>query len=132
MAELQEKNNISYLKLNDITAYKIAFELSNYIWDITVKWDYFAKDTVGKQFVKAADSISANIAEGFGRYSKKDKIKFYRYSMGSIKESLDWNEKSKKRKLIDPQEYDYILHSLQQLPKELHGLINYTNKKLKV
>src|SRR6056297_2136283 len=128
----QEKNNINYLKLNDITAYKIAFELSNYIWDITVKWDYFAKDTVGKQFVKAADSISANIAEGFGRYRKKDKIKFYRYSMGSIKESLDWNEKSKKRKLIDSQEYDYILHSLQQLPKELHGLINYTNKKLKV
>ncbi|MCK4639103.1 MAG: four helix bundle protein, partial [Bacteroidales bacterium] len=27
---------------------------------------------------EAADSISANIAEGFGRYHKKDKIKFYR------------------------------------------------------
>ena len=89
-----------YLSLNDITAYKIAFNLSNFIWDIVINWDFFAKDTVGKQFVKAVDSISANIAEGFGRYGKKDKIRFYRYSFASLKESFDWNEKSKIRKLL--------------------------------
>ena len=65
-----------YLKLNDIDAYKIAFSLSNYVWDLIVKWNQFNSDTVGKQFIRAVDSISANIAEGFGRYSKKDKIKF--------------------------------------------------------
>ena len=82
-------DNKKFLKLNDIEAYTVAFILSNYVWDVVVKWDYFAKDTVGKQFVKAVDSISANIAEGFGRYSKKDKIKFFRYSFGSLYESLD-------------------------------------------
>lgn len=56
-----------YLELDDISAYKIAFELLNYVWDIVVKWNYFAKDTVGKQLIKAVDSISANVAEGFGR-----------------------------------------------------------------
>lgn len=66
-----------FLKLNDIEAYRISFKLSNQVWDIILKWDYFAKDSVGKQFVRAIDSISANIAEGFGRYSKKDKIKFF-------------------------------------------------------
>jgi len=76
----------NYLQLNNIGAYKIAFNLSNYVWGMVVKWDYFTKDTIGKQFVRAVDSISSNIAEGFGRYSKKDKIKFYRYSYGSIKE----------------------------------------------
>lgn len=79
-----------YLKLNDISAYKIAFNLSNYVWEIVVQWDYFAKKTVGEQFVDAVDSISANMAEGFGRYQKRDKIRFYRYSSGSTKESLDW------------------------------------------
>ncbi len=64
---MQEKN---YLKLNDISAYKGSFHLSNYVWNAVVKWDYFAKDTVGKQFARAIDSISANIAEGFGRYKK--------------------------------------------------------------
>jgi len=93
---MDDKN---YLKLNNLSTYKISFHLSNYIWSIVIEWDYFSKDTIGKQFTRAVDSISANIAEGFGRYSKKDKIKFYRYSFGSIKESLDWNEKSKIRKL---------------------------------
>jgi four helix bundle protein len=128
----EEKSTVNYLKLNDITAYKTAFDLSNYIWDIIERWDYFPKETVGKQFVRAADSISSNIAEGFGRYGKKDKIKFYRYSIGSLKESLDWNEKSKKRNLIENEEYSKLLNTLQLLPKEIYALINYTNEKLKV
>ncbi len=64
-----------YLKLADIECYRIAFHLSNYLWDAVIKWDPFAKNTVGEQFICAADSISANIAEGFGRYGKKDKIR---------------------------------------------------------
>ena len=124
--------NKKYLKLNDIEAYKIAFKLSNQVWDIVIKWEYFAKDTVGKQFVKAIDSISANIAEGFGRYSKKDKIKFYRYSLGSLYESLDWNEKSHFRSLLSQEDYSFIFNELIKLPKALNSLIQFTNKKLQL
>lgn len=119
-----------YLKLNDIDAYKIAFHLSNYVWNIVIKWDYFAKRTVGEQFVEAADSISANIAEGFGRYFKKDKIKFYLYSAGSVKECFDWNEKSKVRLLLTTDEYSHIFEELQKLPEAINRLIKYTNLKL--
>jgi four helix bundle protein len=119
-----------YLKLNDIDAYKIAFNLSNYVWDIVLKWDRIGLDTVGKQFVRSVDSISANIAEGFGRHSKKDKVKFYRISFGSMYESLDWNEKALKRKLITKKVYDSIYSELQKLPKLIHQLINFTNEKL--
>lgn len=119
-----------YLQLNNVGAYKIAFHLSNYVWDLIMRWDYFAKDTIGKQFARAADSISANIAEGFGRYAKKDKIHFYRYSYGSIKESLDWNEKAKIRKLLNEKEYNYIFAELDKLPRELNYLIKFTNEKL--
>src|SRR3990167_4652195 len=101
-------NEKKYLQLNDISAYKTAFHLSNFVWNLIINWDYFTKDTVGKQFVRAIDSISANIAEGFGRYGKKDKINFYRYSYGSLKESLDWNEKAKVRKLITAEQYHII------------------------
>ncbi len=119
-----------YLQLNDIDAYKISFHLSNYVWNIVIEWNYFEKDTVGKQYARATDSISANIAEGFGRYGKKDKINFYRYSYGSVKESLDWNEKSKIRKLIIDEQYNFILNELQKLPKLINQLIQYTNQKL--
>jgi len=124
-----EKN---FLHLNDVAVYKIAFNLSNYVWEIIIKWDIFAKMHVGGQFVEAVDSISANIAEGFGRYHKKDKIKFYHYSHGSVKESLDWNEKSRVRKLITDEEYKHIFTELQKLPKELNQLIKFTNEKLKI
>lgn len=119
-----------YLKLNDIDAYKIAFNLSNYVWDLIVKLDRFSKDTLGIQFVRSIDSISANIAEGFGRYSKKDKVKFFRIGFGSMYESLDWNEKALKRKLISKTDYDYIYSELQKLPKLIHQLIKFTNSKL--
>lgn len=119
-----------YLQLNDIQAYKIAFKLSNFVWEIVIKWDYLAKKTIGAQFVNSIDSISANIAEGFGRFGKKDKIRFYRISKGSVFESLDWNEKSKVRSLISSEDYKYIFNELQKLPKEINHLIKFTIEKL--
>ena len=123
-------NEKNFLKLNDIECYKISFHLSNYVWDTILKWDWFAKKSGGLQFVTSIDSISANIAEGFGRYFKKDKINFYRYSQGSLKESFDWNEKSKVRNLITQKEYDYIYSELEKLPKSINQFIKYTNEKL--
>ena len=119
-----------YLKLNDIESYKTAFILSNYVWEIIIHWNYFERDTIGKQFTRAVDSISANISEGFGRYFKKDKILFYRYGKGSVFESLDWNEKCKIRNLITSEQYTFIFSELQKLPKQINELISYTNAKL--
>jgi four helix bundle protein len=122
---------MNYLKLNDIEAYRISFHLSNYVWNIVYPgWDFFAKKTIGSQMVNAIDSISANIAEGFGRHFKKDKVNFYRYSKGSLKESYDWNEKAKVRSLITAEQYNHIFNELEKLPKALNALIKYTNDKL--
>lgn len=119
-----------YLMVKDISAYNISYELSNYVWNIVIKWNYFSRDTIGKQYVDAVDSISANIAEGFGRYSKSDKIRFYRISYGSLLESISWTEKTKIRNLLTDSEYLYIKGKLDFLPKEINSLIRYTNLKL--
>lgn len=119
-----------HLQLNDLEAYKVAFALSNFVWFRIEQWDYFAKKSIGIQFVTAVDSVSANIAEGFGRYGKKDKINFYRYARGSVYECLDWNEKSRVRKLLVQQDYDHIFVALQKLPKLVNGLIKVTNDNL--
>ena len=122
---------MAYLKLNNIGVYKKAFSLSNYIWIVVRKWDMFAKNTIGSQFVRSADSISANIAEGFGKYYLKDIVRHYRISRGSTLETLDWNEKARKRELIDEKEYKYILNVLQDLPKEINQLIKFTKGSMK-
>lgn len=51
---------VKTFKLEDISAYKIASDLSDYVWDIVTKWEYFAKKTVGRQFIEAIDSIAAS------------------------------------------------------------------------
>lgn len=120
-----------YLTINDVRAYKISSSLSDYVWDIVIKWDYFAKSTLGEQWVRAVDSIAANIAEGFGRFHKKDKEKFYYNSRGSLLESIHWTSKALKRKLISPKEDEYIMEVLQSLPREINFLIKITEQKLK-
>lgn len=122
---------VKYLSLNDIGVYKRAFKLSNYIWEIVLKWNWFSKKTVGTQYARAVDSISAIIAEGFGRHFKKDKVHFYRMARGSVVESLDWTQKSKIRKLLTDEQYKHILRKLKELPKEINSLIKYTRLKLK-
>ncbi len=44
------------MNLEQLSAYKTAISLSQEIWEITIKWDWFAKDTVGKQLVRCTDS----------------------------------------------------------------------------
>jgi len=121
-----------FMKLSDVEAYRIAFRLSNYVWDLVITWESFSKNHVGGQFVDAVDSISANIAEGWGRYGKKDKIKHYRIASGEVMECLDWNQKSKVRRLLNSNEYNFILSELKKLPKSINSLISFTNEKLKI
>ncbi len=104
----------NFLKHNELNSYNIAFSISNSVWDVVVQWERFAKKHPGGQFIESIDSISANIAEDFGRYNKKDKIKFYRYSQGSMLESIDWNEKSKVRKLLTDEQCRHINGELQK------------------
>jgi four helix bundle protein len=121
----------TYLTIDKIDAYVASFNLSNKVWHTVLKWENFEQRTVGQQLVRACDSISANIAEGFGRYHKKDKINFYKYSYGSMEETKDWLRKATVRKLITEGEKTEFLKSLEQMPKAINQLIQYTNEKLK-
>jgi four helix bundle protein len=64
------------IKLIDLEVYKVALLIGEKVWVIVNRWDYFNKDTLGKQFVKAADSIALNIAEGYGRFFYKENKNF--------------------------------------------------------
>lgn len=47
-------------------------DLGEKIWKIVLEWNRLVIDTVGKQLIKPADSIAANISKGFGRYHNKE------------------------------------------------------------
>ena len=84
--------------------YQLALEIGEEVWRMVDKWEVFPKNTLGKQFVDAADSISANIAEGYGRYFYKDRKNFCYYSRGSLMETKNWALKSINRHLIQQTE----------------------------
>jgi len=113
--------------LEDLEIYQLALEIGEDVWNIVDKWEYFAKKTVGGQFVEAADSIAANIAEGYGRYFYKDRKQFCYYSRGSMMETKAWAVKSFKRALMSQNEYEALLEKL----KVLHHKLNIYIKKLK-
>lgn len=116
------------VKLDDIVAYRVASRLADYVWERIANWGWLAQRTIGVQFVSAADSNAANIAEGFGRYFKKDKIKFYYYARGSVFECSYWCKKAYQRKLLSVEDYEHILSELRKLPKEINVLIKLTSR----
>ena len=68
-----ERTNFENLQI-----YKLSEKLSDQLWKIVVRWDALARDTVGKQLVRAVDSIGANIAEGSGRGTDPEIRRFLR------------------------------------------------------
>ena len=99
------------IKLIDLEVYKLAIEIGDKVWEIVDKWDYFNKDTLGKQFVKAADSVALNIAEGYRRFFYKENKNFNYYSRGSAFECTSCLRKAVTRKLIN-QEENILLRQL--------------------
>ena len=111
------------MKLEDLNIYNIAMEIAEQVWSIVVRWDYFAKDTLGKQWVRAIDSVAANISEGFGRNTFKDSRSFYYIARGSLYESKTWLDKAKNRSLIT-EEYQTLLDSHNKLGIKLNNFIS--------
>ena len=111
------------LPLEDLEVYQISEKLADAIWDVCICWEYFAKDTVGKQLVKAADSIGANIAEGYGRYSYKENIQFCYYARGSMFETRHWLRRAQKRKFLTTSQVKELKEILKPLPVKLNAYI---------
>ena len=114
----------------DLRVYKLAEELADLIWEIVSKWDYFAKDTIGKQLVNSADSIGANIAEGYGRGSHADNRRFAKISRGSLFEVKHWLRRAYKRNLLSDEEISNLKQLVKELTPKLSAYINSISKKL--
>jgi four helix bundle protein len=103
--------------------YRLAESLSDEVWSIAIGWANFAKDTVGKQLVKAADSIGANIAEGCGRGSYQDNRRFVRIARGSLYETNHWLRRAYARKLLAPAKIQKLKTILTELGPRLNAYL---------
>ncbi len=85
----------------ELEVYQLSETLSDMVWYEYDNWPEKAQRTMGYQVIRAADSIAANIAEGYGRYTPADRRHFYLYGRGSFEETKAWLRKALRRGLVD-------------------------------
>jgi four helix bundle protein len=115
-------------RLEDLEIYTLSETFADEIWFIVTTWDHFTRDTVGKQLTKLADSISANIAEGFGRFHYKENKNFCYFSRGSLIETKSWIKESNTRNLITENQYQVLLSKLEVIHIKLNAYIKVIGK----
>ncbi len=100
---------------------KTAEEIADAVWKQVARWDEFARDTVGKQLVRAVDSIGANIAESCGRFHFGEKLQFLYYARGSIFETKYWLNRAVARGLMSSSEVQQHLARITELARQLNA-----------
>ena len=103
---------------------RLAEKITNERWFFVKKWDDFAKDTTGKQIVRSADSVGANLAEGHGRYSYQDNQRFVKIARGSLNETRHWLRLAYARNLLTQEQSDRLHPLLNELSPKLNAYLN--------
>jgi four helix bundle protein len=112
----------------NLRVYQISEDLADEIWNIVSSWDRFAKDTVGKQIVRSADSVGANIAEGEGRGSYQDNRRFIKIARGSLQETQHWLRRSYKRNLLTQEQIETLKPIVDKISPTLNAYLRSIGK----
>lgn len=110
----------------ELDVYNLSEELSDMVWCDFDNWSEKARRTMGYQVIRSSDSITANIAEGYGRYTPPDRKKFYLYSRGSLEETKAWLRKAIRRKVISKERSEEYARILDELGPKLNAFIKST------
>jgi len=116
------------MKLEELQVYQLAMNTGEEVWNIVMKWNYFDKETIGKQLIKAVDSIATNLSEGFGRFFYKENKQFCYYSRGSLFETRTWRDKANNRTLIGNEQFRKFNDDLDFIGKKLNSYISSIGK----
>ena len=112
----------------NLKVYQLSERLADEIWNLVLGWNNFAKDTVGRQLVRAADSVGANIAEGTGRGTYQDNRRFVRTARGSLIETQHFLRRAFRRKLISEAQVIKIKPLVDELAPRLNAYLKSIGK----
>jgi len=123
----------TYNHFYDLPVYKTCRQFRKQISSIVRKYFPKSEDYLLKaQVIRSSRSITANIAEGFGRFHHQENIQFCRQSRGSLTETLDHMITGYDEKYIDREILAEINTDYKTCLKELNFYIKYlTSAKLK-
>ena len=111
-------------KFVELRVYQMAEVLSDRVWEIVLRWNNLATDTIGKQLIRSVDSIGANIAEGEGRGTHADNKRFVRIARGSLQETQHWLRRAYKRNLLTADQIEELKPLIDQLAPSLNAYLS--------
>ena len=114
-------------RVYELDVYKLAEELSDRVWYDFDTWNKKVQNTIGYQIIRSSDSLTARIAEGYGRYTPADRKKFYLYSRGSFEETKAWLRKLIKRNVLSESNATEYKAIVDKLGPKLNAFINSTS-----
>lgn len=111
--------------IEEMGFFKEYVAIAEWSWSVVCKWPPFARETVGKQLVRAIDRVGATLVEGDGRYSDAEAAHFFTMARASARETRYWIERAVDRSLISASEADGRLSALNGATRQLNVLIRY-------
>ena len=115
--------DVERTNFENLRVYQIAEQLADDVWGVVVNWKAYARDTVGTQIVRSADSIGANIAEGTGRGTVLDNRRFVRMARGSLYETKHWLRRAYRRNLLSGEQVERLRQTVDELTRTLNGYL---------
>ncbi len=112
----------------NLEVYQKSVDLAEKIINLTDEFPkgyYFLTD----QLNRVALSISTNLAEGNGRFTKGDRRNFFIIAHGSVQECVPLLEIAKRKQFISDGKLSKLLNHLETISKMISGLINGLEKR---
>jgi len=123
---------VTFVRFQELDVYQLSEDLADDVWSIVLGWNAaLARDTVGKQLIRAADSIGANISEGCGRQSFNDNRRFVRIVKGSLLETQHWLRRAFRRKLLSSAQIEVLQEKLERLAPMLSAYLGSIGRQSK-
>ena len=110
-------------RFEDVIAWQKARVFINHVYRVTRTYPDVERYGLTSQFQRAAVSIAANIAEGYKRIGKDDKLRFYNYSQGSLEECRCYIYLSCDFNYISTNEAETMLNEIEETSKVLNSYI---------
>ena len=112
----------------DIKAWQFAHQFVIDVYRLTREFPDTERFGLCSQFQRAAVSIAANIAEGYKKLSKADKLRFFNISQGSLEECRYYVLLSKDLSYINDDSYDSLNAEIEKVSWYINayckGIIN--------
>ncbi len=114
------------MAFEDFTQFSVwqkGFELVIHVYEVTKTFPPEERYGITSDIRRASNSVIHNIAEGFGRFERKDKTRFYKISRGSAYEVMSQALTCKALSFLSGDDSDRILTGYKEVINEIDKII---------